>query len=155
MQRFTSLHSLCSGETDGRPVVLREKIVFPTGLVFYALFQKFRTICPLLVYFKLNCCCSSFLAYTPNRPVALSLLLLHPPGTLPADIRLCENILTFKCHLNPSIQTHLVLLCCVKRLCIFEPKGAIQIRYYHYLTFFNLPRPAATATAATAATATA
>ena len=26
--------------------------------------------------------CSSFLAYTPNWPVALFLLLLHPPGTL-------------------------------------------------------------------------
>jgi len=34
---------------------------------------------------------------------------------------------------NPSIQTHLVLLCCIKRLCIFGPKGAIQIRYYYYL----------------------
>jgi len=33
---------------------------------------------------------------------------------------------------NPSIQTHLVLLCCIKRLCIFGPKGAIQIRYYYY-----------------------
>jgi len=31
---------------------------------------------------------------------------------------------------NPSIQTHLVLLCYIKRLCIFGPKGAIQIRYY-------------------------
>jgi len=30
---------------------------------------------------------------------------------------------------NPSIQTHLVLLFCIKRLCIFGPKGAIQIRY--------------------------
>jgi len=30
---------------------------------------------------------------------------------------------------NPSVQTHfLVLLCCLKRLCIFGPKGAIQIR---------------------------
>ena len=33
---------------------------------------------------------------------------------------------------NPSIQTHLVLLCCIKRLCIFGPKGAIQICYYYY-----------------------
>jgi len=33
---------------------------------------------------------------------------------------------------NPSIQTHLVLLCCIKRLCIFGHKGAIQIRYYYY-----------------------
>ena len=31
---------------------------------------------------------------------------------------------------DPSIQTHLVLLCCIKRLCIFGPKGDIQIRYY-------------------------
>ena len=29
---------------------------------------------------------------------------------------------------NPSIQTHLVLLCCIKRLCIFGPKGTIHIR---------------------------
>ena len=50
--------------------------------------------------------CSSFLAYTPNWPIALFLLLLHPPGTLPADIRLCENILTFKRHL----KTHLFKL---------------------------------------------
>jgi len=28
---------------------------------------------------------------------------------------------------NPSIQTHLVLVCCIKRLCIFGPKGTIQI----------------------------
>jgi len=33
--------------------------------------------------------CSSFLAYTPNWPVALFLLLLHPPGTL--------YLLTFDC----------------------------------------------------------
>ena len=33
---------------------------------------------------------------------------------------------------NPSIQTHLVIPCCIKRLCIFGPKGAIQIRYYYY-----------------------
>ena len=54
-------------------------------------------------------------------------------NSLPADIRLCENILTFKRHMKiPSIQTHLVLLCCIKRLCIFGPKGVIQIRYYYY-----------------------
>jgi len=33
---------------------------------------------------------------------------------------------------SPSILTHFVLLCCIKRLCIFGPKGAIQIRYYYY-----------------------
>jgi len=33
--------------------------------------------------------CSSFLAYTPNWPIALFLLLLHPPGTL--------YLLTFDC----------------------------------------------------------
>ena len=35
---------------------------------------------------------------------------------------------------NPSIQTHLVLPYCIKCLCIFGPKGAIQIRYYYYYT---------------------
>jgi len=34
-------------------------------------------------------CCWSFLAFTPNWPVALFLLLLHPPGTL--------YLLTFDC----------------------------------------------------------
>ena len=33
---------------------------------------------------------------------------------------------------NPSIQTHFVLLCYIKRLCIFGPKGAIQICCYYY-----------------------
>ena len=37
---------------------------------------------------------------------------------------------------NPSIQTHLVLLCCIKRLCIFGPKGAIQICYYYYYYYY-------------------
>ena len=37
---------------------------------------------------------------------------------------------------NPSIQTHLVLLCCTKRLCIFGPKGAIQIHYYYYYYYY-------------------
>jgi len=37
---------------------------------------------------------------------------------------------------NPSIQTHLVLLCCIKRLCIFGPKGAIQIRSSSYSSSF-------------------
>ena len=39
---------------------------------------------------------------------------------------------------NPSIQTHLVLLCCIKRLCIFGPKGAIQIRYYCYYYYYYI-----------------
>ena len=52
--------------------------------------------------------------------------------SLPADIWLCENI-HFQTPLeNPSIQTHLVLLCCIKRLCVFGPNRAIQIRYYYY-----------------------
>ena len=37
---------------------------------------------------------------------------------------------------NPSIQTHLVLLCCIKRFCIFGPKGTIQIRYYYYYYYY-------------------
>jgi len=50
--------------------------------------------------------CSSFLAYTPNWPVALFLLLLHLPGTLYLLRFDCENILTFKRHL----KTHLFKL---------------------------------------------
>jgi len=62
-------------------------------------------------------------------------------NSLPADSRLCKNILTFKRHLKtPSIQTHLVLLCCIKRLCIFRPKGAIQIRYYYYYFLLTAAR---------------
>ena len=57
-------------------------------------------------------------------------------NSLPADIRLCKNILTFKRQKNPSIQTHSVLLCCIKRLCIFTTKGAIQIRYYYYYYYY-------------------
>jgi len=78
--------------------------------------------------------CSSFFAYTPNWPVALFLLLLHPPRTLytcwDSTVRKYSH---YQTPLeNPSIQTHLVLLCCNKRLCIFGPNGAIQIRYYYY-----------------------
>ena len=40
--------------------------------------------------------CSSFLAYTPNWPVALFLLLLHPPGTL--------YLLTFGCAKTFSLS---------------------------------------------------
>jgi len=40
--------------------------------------------------------CSSFLAYTPNWPVSLFLLLLHPPGTL--------YLLTFNCAKTFSLS---------------------------------------------------
>ena len=77
--------------------------------------------------------CSSFLAYTPNWPVALFLLLLHPPGTLYLLTFDCAKIFSLSnAFENPSIQTHLVLLCCIKHHCIFGPKGAIQIHYYYY-----------------------
>jgi len=38
---------------------------------------------------------------------------------------------------NQSVQTHLVLLCCLKRLCIFGPKCARQIHYYYYCYYNN------------------
>jgi len=80
--------------------------------------------------------CLSFLAYTPNWPVALILLLLHPPGTL--------YLLRFDCAKTFSrsnatwkpIYSNSVLLCCIKRLCIFGPQGAIQIRYYYYYYYY-------------------
>ena len=75
--------------------------------------------------------CSSFLAYTPNWPVALFLLLLH------------LYLLTFDCAKTFSLSNATwkpicsnslspPVLCCIKRLSIFGPKGAIQIRYYYY-----------------------
>ena len=39
---------------------------------------------------------------------------------------------------DPSIRTHLVLLCCIKRLCIFGLKGTIQIRYYYYYYYYTV-----------------
>ena len=55
-------------------------------------------------------------------------------NSLTADIRLFKKNSHFQMPLeNPSIQTHLVLLCCIEHLCIFSPKGcAIQIRNYYY-----------------------
>ena len=46
-------------------------------------------------------------------------------NSLPADIQLCESQPShFQTPLeNPSVQTHLVLLGCIMRLCIFGPKG--------------------------------
>ena len=72
---------------------------------------------------------------------------LQPPRP---TINTHENILTFKRHRNPSIQTHLVLLYCIKRLCIIGPKSAIQIRlwpngasyaYSYYGTLIKNPTP--------------
>ena len=37
---------------------------------------------------------------------------------------------------NPSVQTHLVLLCCLKHLCIFKPKGTIQSHYCCYYYYY-------------------
>ena len=64
-------------------------------------------------------------------------MLLHPPGTLYLLIFDCAKTFSLSTSLeNPSVLTHLVLLCCIKRLCIFGPKGGIQIcirapRYMH------------------------
>jgi len=38
---------------------------------------------------------------------------------------------------NPSIQTRLVLRCCIKHFCIFGRKGAVQIRYYYYYYYYT------------------
>ena len=63
--------------------------------------------------------CDEAVTYWCNKQ-AKCMVLLHPPGTL--------YLLTFDCakhsHFqmppeNPSVQTQLVLLYCIKRLCIF------------------------------------
>jgi len=83
-------------------------------------------------------CCSSFLAYTPR----LGLLHCFCCCFIHLELSTCWHSTVWKhSHFqipleNPSIQTHLVLLCCIKRLCIFGPKGAIQIRNYFYYYFY-------------------
>ena len=78
-----------------------------------------------------------------QMPITLAKTGIPAPYTwnsLPADIRLSENIFTFKKkrHLNTHLfKLTLVLLCCIKRLCIFRPKGAILIPYYYYYYYLN------------------
>ena len=45
-------------------------------------------------------------------------------NSLPADIRLCKKHSHFQTPTeNPSVQTHLVLLCCIKHLCTSDLKA--------------------------------
>ena len=72
--------------------------------------------------------------YTPNWPVALFLLLLHPPGTL--------YLLTFDCAKTFSLSNVTWKPICSNSLSppvlhqaplyLRTYKGAIQIRYYYY-----------------------
>ena len=39
---------------------------------------------------------------------------------------------------NPSVQSHLVLLCFHERLCIFGPMGTIEMHYYYYYNFSSV-----------------
>jgi len=59
-------------------------------------------------------------------------------NSLPADIRLCESILAFKHHLKTICSNSLSPPVLLKHLCIFRPKGAIQIRYYYYFFLIYL-----------------
>ena len=69
-------------------------------------------------------CCWSFLAYTPNWLVALFCCC-----SINLELSTCWHLTVRKpSHFqtpleNPSVQTHLVLLGCITRLCIFGPKG--------------------------------
>jgi len=95
-----------------------------TNILISGIYTILRIVCYIWCSALPMLRCSSFLAYTPNWPVALFLLLLHPPGTL--------YLLTFDCAKTfslsnatwkPICSNSLVLLCCIKRLCIFGPKG--------------------------------
>jgi len=61
---------------------------------------------------------------------AFSVAAPSTSNSLPADIRLRKHSHIQMPFENPSTQTDLVLRCCIKRICIFGPKGAIQIRYH-------------------------
>jgi len=83
--------------------------------------------------------CWSFLAYTPNWPGPLRIFFCC---SIHLELSTCWHS-TVRKHYhfqtpleNPSNQTHLVLLYCIKRLCIFGPKDAIQIRYYYYYYYY-------------------
>jgi len=53
-------------------------------------------------------------------------------NSLPADMTVQKHS-HFQTSLeNPSVQTHIVLPCCHKCLCISGPKGAMQMRYHYY-----------------------
>jgi len=138
----------CRGRTDTRPLLrslhwlpVRQRVIYKVAL----LTNKVRTTATLAYLSNL------VQTHVPTRTLRSSdaPLLVVPLtqtelarrtfsvaapsiwNSLPADIRLCESVSTFKCHL----KTHLVLLCC-KRLCIFGPQGAIHMccccYYYNY-----------------------
>ena len=87
-------------------------------------------------YINSNVHCK-FLAYTSNWPVALFLLLLHPLLHPTCWHQTVRKHFHFQIPVeNSSVQTHLILLCCLKCLCIFGPIGAIQIRYYYYYYYY-------------------
>jgi len=80
--------------------------------------------CPLSVS---NCCPSFFQTY------------LYTPIDRMYNIRTVQKQSHFQTPLeNPSVQTHLVLLCFIERLCIFGLKSAIHIRYYYYYYYYNI-----------------
>ena len=88
--------------------------------------------------FTLIRCSAAFRSshYTPNWPVVLFLLLLHPPGTI------CWYSTVQKhCHFqtpleNPSVQTHLVLLCCEAPL-YFRTWRRCTNRYYYLVLYYS------------------
>jgi len=122
------------GRTDARPLLhslhwLPVRQRSPINWLYWLTHKVRTTATPTYL---------SELVQTHAPPLALHwsdapLLVIAAPSTwnsLPADIWLCESILTFKHHLITYlfiVQTHLVLLCCIKRLCIFGPKDTVII----------------------------
>ena len=91
--------------TDARPLLhslhwlpVRQRVTYKLAVLTH----KVRTTATATYLSELVHCavpmlrCSSFFAYTPNWPVALFLLLLHPPGTL--------YLLTFDCAKTFSLS---------------------------------------------------
>jgi len=87
---------------------VRQRVTYKVALLTHKLrttaTQRITDPCTTSAFFR--CSADGRSSHTPNWPVALLLLLVRPPGTLPADIRLHKNILTFKRHL----KTHLFKL---------------------------------------------
>jgi len=92
--------------------------------------------------------CDFLLAFCSNYSSVYSEILLHNMYICCCSIHLLELTTCWDSTVrkrsqfqmpleNPSVQTHLVLLCCIKCLCFFGPKDAIQIRYYYYYYYFT------------------
>ena len=152
------------GRTDARPLLhslhwlpVRQRVTYKLAVLTHKvrttatptyLSELVQTRAPPRALHSSMLRCSSFLAYTPNWPVALFLLLLHPPGTLyllTYDYAKTFSLLNVNWKFQVTFEMRSWKPICSNSLSppvlhqvplyIFGPKGAIQIRYYYYYDY--------------------